>query len=80
MTISKEMLIKHLNDSLTSEINEHIDTQEQLKKSNAAVLNLLVELIKHQGIVEYLEGLIFEEEEEEDEEIELIFEDEDKED
>jgi hypothetical protein len=76
MTISKEIIIKHLNDALNSEIEEHIDTQDQLEESQSAVVNLLIELIKNQGVVEYLEGMIFEEEDD----IELIFEEEDKED
>ena len=52
---------KVLEEALCSEIEEHLDTQDNLDEVRELMTALAIQVIQQQGVIDYLESFIFEE-------------------
>ena len=55
-------LAKELQESLVAEVAEHLDTQDEVQDLSSLIVNLSLTVIKQQGVIEYLESFVFEDE------------------
>jgi hypothetical protein len=60
---------KILQEALCAEIEEHLDTQDNLDEVYDLMTALAIQVIQQQGVIDYLESFIFEEETDEEETI-----------
>ena len=58
-------IAKELQESLVAEIAEHLDTQDEVQDLSSLIVNLSLTVIKQQGVIEYLESFVFEDEDDE---------------
>ena len=58
-------LAKELQESLVAEVAEHLDTQDEVQDLSSLIVNLSLTVIKQQGVIEYLESFVFEDEDDE---------------
>jgi uncharacterized protein YaaW (UPF0174 family) len=63
--VSWKKIAKELQESLVAEIAEHLDTQDEVQDLSSLIVNLSLAVIKQQGVIEYLESFVFEDEDDE---------------
>jgi uncharacterized protein YaaW (UPF0174 family) len=58
-------IANELQESLVAEIAEHLDTQDEVQDLSSLIVNFSLAVIKQQGVIEYLESFVFEDEDDE---------------